>query len=91
MIFSSKEKFEECVKEFENVTNGTKPSAKIFDDYIGNIFDDARYLWKEERARLQGVPESYIKNLSEKDAADVLGDGWTVDVIVHIFKNINKQ
>ncbi len=91
MIFSSKEKFEECVKEFKNVTNGTKPSAKIFDDYIGNVFDDARYLWKEERARLQGVPESYIKNLSEKDAADVLGDGWTVDVIVHIFKNINKQ
>ncbi len=48
-------------------------------------FDEARYLWKEERARLQGVPEEYVKNLTEKESADVLGDGWTVPVISHIF------
>ena len=29
--------------------------------------------------------EEYVKNISEKDAADVLGDGWTVPVIAHIF------
>jgi hypothetical protein len=34
---------------------------------------------------LQGVPEEYVKYMSEKDAADVLGDGWTVPVIAHIF------
>ena len=85
MIFSSKEKFEECVAEFEKVVGNNKPTAKMFDSYIGNVFDDARYLWKEERARLQGVPESYIKNVTEKEAADLLGDGWTVDVISHIF------
>lgn len=32
----------------------------------GHDFDEARYLWKEERARLQGVYEDYIKNLTEK-------------------------
>ena len=91
MVFSSKEKFEECVKEFERVVGNNKPSAKIFDDYVGDVFNDARYLWKEERARLQGVPEDYIKNLTEKEAADLLGDGWTIDVIAHIFKNLHKN
>lgn len=88
MIFPSKEDFDLCVKEFEKVTNGNKPSASQFDDYIGNVFDNARYLWKEERARLQGVPVDYIKTLTEKEAADLLGDGWTVDVISHIFNGL---
>lgn len=88
MVFSSKAKFEECVREFERVVGDNKPSAKIFDDYVGTVFDDARYLWKDERARLQGVPEDYLKNVSEKEAADLLGDGWIIPVIVHILKNM---
>ena len=90
MIFPSKEKFEECKEEFEKVVGNTKPKAETFDNYSGKVFDCARYLWKEERARLQTVPEKYIKNLSEKDAADLLGDGWTVDVIAHILKHIRS-
>ena len=88
MIFPSKEKFEECKEEFEKVVGNAKPKAEIFDNYSGKVFDCARYLWKEERAKLQTVPEKYIKNLSEKDAADLLGDGWTIDVIAHIFTYI---
>lgn len=91
MVFSSKESFEKCVEEFKRVVGENKPSAKIFDDYVGNVFDDARYLWKEERARLQGVPENYVKNVSEKDAADLLGDGWTIPVIEHIFKGLKEK
>jgi len=86
VIFPSKEKFEECVEEFKKVVGNSKPTAKIFDNYNGEVFNCMRYLWKEERARLQTVPEKYIENLSEKDAADLLGDGWTVDVIANIFK-----
>lgn len=44
---------------------------------------------KYERARLQTVPEKYVECMSEKEAADLLGDGWTVDVIAHIFKGLN--
>lgn len=100
MVFPSKEDFDNCVQEFnrvvaehmskEDIEKGVKPkaTAKMFDDYEGHIFDNARYLWKEERARLQGVPEHYVDILNEKEAADVLGDGWTVSVIAHIFKNI---
>lgn len=91
MVFSSKEKFDECVKEFKRVVGDKKPSAKIFDDYVGNVFDDARYLWKEERARLQTVPENYVECLTEQEAADVLGDGWTIDVIAHIFSFLTNN
>jgi hypothetical protein len=41
-----------------------------------------------ERARLQTVPEDYIESLSEKESADLLGDGWTVDIIADIFKGM---
>ena len=34
------------------------------------------------------VPEKYVECMTEKEAADLLGDGWTVDVISHIFRNI---
>lgn len=84
MIFSSKEKFEECVKEFERVVGDKTPTAKLFDNYVGEVFNDARYLWKEERARLQGIPQHYMRNLTEQEAADLCGDGWTIDVIAHI-------
>lgn len=91
MVFPTKEDFERCVEEFNKVVGNNKPSAKLFDDYNGSVFNCARYLWKEERARLQTIPEKYIKNLSEKDASDLIGDGWTVDVIAHIFSFLPKE
>ena len=89
MIFPSEEYFNNALQITKNILNGRKSSAKIYDDYVGQDFDEARYLWKDERARLQTVPEKYVDCLSEQEAADVLGDGWTVDVIAHIFKGMN--
>ena len=88
MVFPSREYFENCVSITKEILDGRKSAAKYYDNYAGNDFDKARYLWKEERAKLQSVPIEYIKNLSEQEAADVLGDGWTVDVIVHILNFI---
>lgn len=50
--------------------------------------ESARYLNRIERERLQTLPENYTDILNEKRAAGVIGNGWTVDVIAHIFKNI---
>jgi DNA-cytosine methyltransferase len=49
---------------------------------------DLRYLTQIELERLQTVPEGYTKILSRNKAASLLGDGWTVEVIRHIFKNL---
>ena len=88
MVFPTKDIYENCIAILINHLGDKKPSAKAFDDYTGSDFDCARYLWKEERARLQTVPEKYVECMSEKEAANLLGDGWTVDVIAHILKGV---
>ena len=47
-----------------------------------------RYLTRLEYERLQTVPEGYTNSVSESQAKKMLGNGWTVDVIVHILKNM---
>lgn len=41
-----------------------------------------------ECKRLQTVPDDYKMNVSNSQAYKMLGNGWTVDVIAHIFKAI---
>ena len=53
--------------------------------------DDVRYMNKNEMERVQTVPEGYTELLSRNDAACLLGDGWTVDVIAHIFEGLKKE
>ena len=41
-----------------------------------------------EYERLQNVPDQYTYGVADSKRYSMLGDGWTIDVIVHIFKNI---
>ena len=50
---------------------------------------DLRYFTQTELERLQGFPDGYTKILTRNKAASLLGDGWTLPVIEHIFKFIN--
>ena len=50
-----------------------------------------RFLSKLEMERLQTVPENYTKPLTRNQAASVLGDGWTIDVICHILQRIKNE
>jgi DNA (cytosine-5)-methyltransferase 3A len=44
-----------------------------------------------EMERLQGFPDGYTSMLSTRKAASLLGDGWTLPVIEHIFKFIKNE
>lgn len=44
-----------------------------------------------ELCRLQTIPDDYFKVSSKSQAMKMLGNGWTVDVIVHIFKNLCEK
>ncbi len=46
--------------------------------------DNLRYFTQLELERLQTVPVGYTQAVKRDDAADLLGDAWTVDVIAHI-------
>jgi DNA-cytosine methyltransferase len=44
-----------------------------------------------ECERLQTVPDNYSSIVSNTQRFNLLGNGWTVDVIAHIFKNIKQE
>lgn len=48
-----------------------------------------RHLLTLEMERLQTVPERYTEPAGDVEAARMLGNGWTVDVIAHIFKDLD--
>lgn len=57
------------------------------------LCDDGRirHLTRTECERLQTVPDGYTSVVSDSQAKKMLGNGWTVDVIAHIFKGIKEQ
>lgn len=49
-----------------------------------------RKLTPVEYERLQGLPDNYTSCVSNTSRYTALGNGWTVDVIAHIFKNLKE-
>jgi site-specific DNA-cytosine methylase len=45
---------------------------------------------KIEMCRLQGFPDNYCDILTDREAGSLLGDGWTLPIIEHIFSFIQK-
>ena len=82
LIFKDESHYKACVDEYERLSGGKrKITAKDLDDYAGHIFDGVRYLYQEELEKCQCVPSGYTKCLTRNEVADVLGDGWNIDVI----------
>ena len=50
-----------------------------------------RKLTPKECERLQTVPDNYTEGVSNTQRYKMLGNGWTVDVIAHIFNNLIKE
>jgi DNA-cytosine methyltransferase len=61
-------------------TNSSSIFCKIGSDYF---MANSSY-WE----KLQGVPKNYTSGYSENIRKNLLGNGWTVDVITHIFKGM---
>ena len=63
----------------------------VFDNPECKYNENIRILTQTELERLQTVPEGYTSILKRNDAACLLGDGWTVDTIAHIFSFIEVE
>ena len=59
---------------------------------ITSIKEDekVRTVNKVEMCRLQGFPDDYCDIISTKKAGSLLGDGWTLPIIEHIFSFIKQ-
>jgi len=52
--------------------------------------EDIRPFTKIELCRLQGFPDNYCDILTRNKAASLLGDGWTLPIVEHIFSFMHK-
>ncbi len=73
----------------QRFNDGKKSYALTTCDKHGVLCDGyIRKLTPVECERLQTLPDGYTEGISEPQRYKCLGNGWTVDVIVHILKNI---
>lgn len=47
-----------------------------------------RTLTPIEYERLQTVPDNYTAYVEDKYRYEMLGNGWTIDIVAHIFKHL---
>lgn len=85
-------KFKPCNKDSENFPTLTARYFKMgktdpyYEDEKG-----VRKLTPTECEKLQTVPRNYTEGISNTQRYKCLGNGWTVDVIAHIFKGIENN
>jgi len=83
------------VKEFLNIRKDLKSNCVVGSFYkkLNGVLCDGYYrtLTAIECERLQTLPDGYTNVISETQRYRALGNGWTVDVIAHIFKNFKKD
>lgn len=87
-IFLSEEHYKACENHYNENFKGLSANEIVCNS---NVYDGIRYLNRNEREKLQGVPMNYTKSVSESEAAGLLGDGWTVDVVVEFFKGLKGE
>jgi DNA (cytosine-5)-methyltransferase 3A len=77
-----------------NITNATKvycvtrKQDRFPNSGLIECEDFCRYLTRREIEQAQTLPIGYTDCLTYSQMQDVCGDGWTVDVIAHIFKGL---
>ena len=72
------------------ITKGKSPCLMESNNNLYSYKDGkVRTINQIEMERLQGFPDGYTSILSKRKAGSLLGDGWTLPVIEHIFKFIN--
>ena len=93
LIFKDKKHYEDIKNHFD--TNFKGKSAKEIDDISKDmdlsLYNGLRYMNNKERESCQTIPAGYTDSLTQNEAACILGDGWTVDVIAHIFKGLKES
>lgn len=73
-------------RKMESKSNTLMSKNMSFMNYTSDY--RIRRLTPTECSRLQTIPEWYRWECSDTQAYKMLGNGWTIDVIVHIFKEL---
>lgn len=74
-------------RAFDGKTPTLSTNSWEHNNFLATV-DGYRKLTPTECERLQTVPDGYTDHVSNTQRYKMLGNGWTVDVIKHIFKGI---
>lgn len=88
VVFKSEQHFLDCKEDYDAKYDGI--AANIDISKASDVYKGIRMINRRECERLQTVPEGYTDCVKESHAINLLGDGWTVDVIAHIFKGLKQ-
>lgn len=86
--FQVKKKYSKLIKARDK---GITMTARQYASWNGNfIYEHGEYHkpGKKSLARLIGAPENYFSGVSQRQAELLTGNGWTVDVVAHIFSQM---
>ena len=61
----------------------------IYTDETMDVSKGVRYCTQKELERLHNIPEGQTRNLNKAQAGNLIGDGWTVGIVEHIFSYLN--
>lgn len=64
------------------------PKGKYID--VGKNNYPYRVMTTNEMEKLQTIPNGYVGNINNNKAAKVLGNGWNVDTVAHIFSSLKN-
>jgi len=78
-------------KDFMNNVTINKPEVEECNRIGKENRSKWRFLTPLECERIQTVPEGYTDGVSTFQRYKMLGNGWTVDVIAHIFKGLHYE
>lgn len=93
LVFKDKNHYDSCKAHYDKHFKGMSAQeiTDTRDSVDISVYNGIRLLTQTERERLQGVPEGYTSILTENQAASLLGDGWTVPVIKHLFSGLLSE
>ena len=84
--YSQQNRAKKINQKWNTVTTSGSMNNVWVSDYV------LRYMTPIEAERLQTLPDNYTECLSSKNKRiKAIGNGWTVDVIVHILKNLAES
>jgi site-specific DNA-cytosine methylase len=91
-IFKRKKIFNTLTATYwKGIRGSGRPAISTKEGFLDDDRDAHRMLTPNECERLQTVPKDYTEGVSKTQRYKMLGNGWTVDVIGHIFKNIPQK
>ena len=84
------------IRSCKNITHSTKIGCltrkqdRCPNSGLIQYKDFCRFLTRRELELAQTLPPGYCDSLTFNQVQDVTGDGWTVDIISHLFKGLNE-